>query len=191
MVKVFILALLAGTVSAQEYIYTYATEATKAACPPYAKAVSISDTNAYTNPEYATYTARLQALNPLRQFPLLSVEEGSLIALADGIGGKTVEEIATKRASLDPIVYTRPVEAPSLIVVSDTNAYGIGIAADDEGNLVTYRAHSSPYDPAVAASNKAAAISKQRKDMAKAKADINGQLQQRIENLERLLGVRP
>jgi len=189
-VKTLFLILLAGTVSAQEYIYTYATEATKASCPPYARAVSISDTNAYTNPEYATYTARLQALNPLRQFPLLSVEEGSLIALADGIGGKNLEEIATKRAQLQPLVYTRPIEAPQVIVVSETNAFGIGIAADDEGNLVTFRAHSSPYDPAAAKSNRVAALSKAKAKRDQAKADLSGQLQKRLENIEKILGIR-
>jgi hypothetical protein len=153
-------------------------------------AVNVSDKNPYTNPAFEDFNNRLKAFT-YKKFPLLNEPEGSLFALADGIAGKTVEEIATKRATQQPIVFTKPVEAPALIVISATNSYGIGITSDDDGNLLTFRAHSSPYDPSVAQSNRAAAITKARDNRAKAKADMNGQIQQRVENLERLLGVRP
>jgi len=187
---IFSFFVLVSLVSAQEYIYTWETEAVRTACPPYAVSVNVSDRDPNRNPAFEDFNNRLKQFTH-RKFPILNEPEGSLFALADGIAGKTLEEIATKRAALDPIVYTRPLEAPALIVVSATNNYGIGITADDEGNILTFRAHSSPYDPSVAQSNRAAAIAKARNDRNKAKAGVNGQIQQRVENLERLLGVRP
>jgi len=189
-VKTLFLILLAGTVSAQEYIYTYATEATKANCPPYARAVNVAERDPYKNPDFRDVNALLRTYDPTKQYPLLNVEAQTLIALADGVSGKSLEEIATKRAQQSPLVYTRPIEAPQVIVVSETNAFGIGIAADDDGNLVTFRAHSSPYDPETAKSNRTAALASAKLKRNQAKADMNGQVQKRLENIERLLGIR-
>jgi hypothetical protein len=175
---------------AQEYVFTYETAEQAQSCPPYARAVNVAERDPYKNPEFRDVNALLRTYDPMKQFPLLNVEAQTLIALSDGVSGKTLEEIATKRAQLQPLVYTRPIEAPQVIVVSETNAYGIGIAADDEGNLVTFRAHSSPYDPETAKSNRVAALSKAKANKDKARSQINGQVQQRLENIERLLGIR-
>ena len=184
------IALVCGIATAQDYVYTYETAEQAQSCPPYARAVNVAERDGYRNPDFRDVNALLRTYDPTKQFPLLNVEAQTLIALADGVSGKTLEEIATKRAQLQPLVYTRPIEAPQVIVVSETNQFGIGIAADDEGNLVTFRAHSSPYDPAVAKSNRTAALAKAKVNKDKAKAQVNGQVQQRLENIERLLGIR-
>lgn len=184
------IVFVASIAHAQDYVYTYETAEQAQSCPPYARAVNVAERDPYRNPEFRDVNALLRTYDPTKQFPLLNVEAQTLIALADGVSGKTLEEIATKRAKLQPLVYTRPIEAPQVIVVSETNAYGIGIAADDEGNLVTFRAHSSPYDPETAKSNRVAALSKAKAKRDQAKADLNGQLQKRLENIEKILGIR-
>jgi hypothetical protein len=184
------IALMASLAQAQDYVYTFETAEQAQSCPPYARAVNVAERDPYRNPEFRDVNALLRTYDPTKQFPLLNVEAQTLIALADGVSGKTLEEIATKRAQLQPLVYTRPIEAPQVIVVSETNAFGIGIAADDEGNLVTFRAHSSPYDPETAKSNRTAALASAKLKRDQAKADMNGQVQKRLENIERLLGIR-
>jgi nucleoid-associated protein YgaU len=87
-------------------------------------------------------------------------------------------------------VYERVIEAPSVIVHSVSAAKGVGIAATDDGELVPYIAHESPYNHAEAEARKLAAIEKRNTDKANGKAGIKGQLQQRIENIERYLGWR-
>jgi len=175
---------------AQEYVFTYETAEQAQSCPPYARAVNVAERDPYKNPDFRDVNALLRTYDPTKQYPLLNVEAQTLIALADGVSGKSLEEIATKRAQQSPLVYTRPIEAPQVIVVSETNAFGIGIAADDDGNLVTFRAHSSPYDPETAKSNRTAALASAKLKRNQAKADMNGQVQKRLENIERLLGIR-
>jgi len=55
-------------------------------------------------------------------------------------------------------VYERVIEAPSVIVHSVASRKGVGIAATDDGELVPYIAHESPYDHAAAEARKLAAV---------------------------------
>ena len=84
-----------------------------------------------------------------------------------------------------------PVDFPTGIAIPcQTNGTPYYAIAAVDGDLVTYEAHSSPYDHAKAESNKLSAISTHRSAKAAAKAGVNGQLQTRIENIERLMGLR-
>lgn len=87
-------------------------------------------------------------------------------------------------------VYERVIEAPSVIVHSVASRKGVGIAATDDGELVPYIAHESPYNHAEAEARKLAAIEARNAAKADGKAGINGQLQKRIENIEKYLGWR-
>lgn len=90
-----------------------------------------------------------------------------------------------------PLVYDQAIEAPLFSVLSQTSAKGIGITATDDGELVTIIVHESPWPDAKTLSDKIkAAIDKKNAAKATAKAGINGQLQTRLENIERLLGLR-
>jgi hypothetical protein len=55
-------------------------------------------------------------------------------------------------------VYDRPIEAPFVIVHSESSKKGIGITATDDGELVSYLAHESPYDHEAATARKLAAV---------------------------------
>mgnify|MGYP000881678872 CR=1 FL=1 len=77
-----------------------------------------------------------------------------------------------------------------MIVHSTSAAKGIGITATDDGELVPYVAHESPYDHEAATTRRMAAVSKKNDAKTKGKAGVNGQLQKRIENIERYLGWR-
>lgn len=112
----------------------------------------------------------------------------------------TQAELATQamlRAAADleeqniPIVYKQPIEIPALVLQSLTNAVGIGYVAADDGTLISFEYHASPVPSAKEISlRKAASLAKYYQKKNKALSDLNGQLQVRIENLERLLGLR-
>lgn len=64
---------------------------------------------------------------------------------------------AAAEAAMPPWEFPRGIALPD---ITQTNpVYAVGV---DAGDVVTWVAHSSPYDPAVAASNKAAALSARR-----------------------------
>jgi hypothetical protein len=63
--------------------------------------------------------------------------------------------LAEYKSTLAPEVHHRPQESPDFIVNIGTK--GIGISATEDGDLYTYRAHSSPYESTVALSNRLAA----------------------------------
>jgi hypothetical protein len=91
-----------------------------------------------------------------------------------------------------PIIYDQPIEAPLLSLISQANGVGVGIVALDDGTLATFTVHASPWpNPTNLAAKIKAAVTKAKTDKDKAKEQMNGQLQTRLENLERLLGVRP
>jgi len=79
-----------------------------------------------------------------------------------------------------------------IIMLSSTNgtpAYGLIVTTD--GDLVTYLDHASPRpSPGETQRRSAEAVDARVKARTKALAEVNGQLQARIENLERLLGLR-
>jgi hypothetical protein len=108
--------------------------------------------------------------------------------IADRLAAESATEAARKAT---PIVYDRAVEAPLFSVLSQTAGKGIGITATDEGDIVTIIAHESPWpDKATLDAKIAAGIAKHRSNKETAKAGVSGQLQTRIENIERLLGLR-
>ncbi|HRZ13345.1 MAG TPA: hypothetical protein P5567_12925 [Kiritimatiellia bacterium] len=83
------------------------------------------------------------------------------------------------------------IEVPVLVLTSETNQVGVGVVATDGGDLVTYIEHESPsITPEERAARIAAKVRDHNGKKQAAKDGLNGQLQQRLENLERLLGVR-
>ena len=88
-----------------------------------------------------------------------------------------------------PVVYDQPLELPSLVLQSVTNAVGYEYFVDDDGTLLSIEAHASPMK------------SKEERDALKAAAKVRrlaaktdwqnnkgqGQLQKRIEALETAL----
>jgi hypothetical protein len=90
-----------------------------------------------------------------------------------------------------PIVYDQPLETPMVSLLSHDAGKGVGIVATDDGNIATVIVHESPWPDADALKAKVdAAIAKRNTLTANGKAGINGQLQTRIENIERALGWR-
>lgn len=105
---------------------------------------------------------------------------------------KAAEEAAEAARKATPIVYDQAIEAPLFSVLSQTAKKGIGITATDEGDLVTVIVHESPWpDKATLEAKLSDSIAKHKAAKDTAKAGISGQLQTRIENLERLMGLRP
>jgi hypothetical protein len=99
------------------------------------------------------------------------------------------ESEAIRKAT--PIVYDQPIEAPLVTILSTTGAKGIGITATDDGDLVTVIVHESPWPDRAALQAKIdTAIAKHRATKAAAKAGINGQMQDRLAALERMMGLR-
>lgn len=112
----------------------------------------------------------------------------------NAVTGK-VEEIdnsaeeAIRKAT--PIIYDQPIEAPFVTVLSRSGNKGIGITATDDGVLGPFEVHASPWpDKDVLATKIQTAVDKKNAAHAAGKVGINGQLQERIENIERFLGWR-
>lgn len=126
--------------------------------------------------------------------------ENALCAKAVTIEEITEEEYAqrqaeaeeqARRAAASPIVFERPVETPALVLQSWTAKIGYGLAMSDDGQLLTYVEHASPgISPEERAARIAAAKAAHAEKVAQAKAAQHGQLQERVEALERFLGLR-
>lgn len=90
-----------------------------------------------------------------------------------------------------PIIYDQPIEAPMVSLLSQSSGKGVAIVATDDGVLTTAIVHESPWPDAATLKAKVdAAIAKRNDLQTKGKAGISGQLQARIENIERFLGWR-
>lgn len=114
----------------------------------------------------------------------------------DIAGGVAVPIISTYPAPKyvpGPQLFREGIESPVLVLQSQTNGTpAYGIVATTNGDLVTYIDHASPRPSQEEINQRiSTAISNREAKVAKAKADLNGQLQTRIENIERLLGLRP
>lgn len=92
-----------------------------------------------------------------------------------------------RKLNTPPTEFPNGIALPALTNGAPTYAVG----ATPEGDIVTWVDHASPRDAQAAQSNKLAALNKKKADKQTAKDGVNGQLQVRIENLERLIGVRP
>jgi hypothetical protein len=119
---------------------------------------------------------------------LLSELSAETAAAATAAAATAAE--SARRAT--PIVFDQPIEAPLLSLLSQSAGKGVALTATDEGQLVTVIIHESPWpDTATLTAKIAAALATHRAARAKAKDGLNGQLQTRLENLERLAGLRP
>ena len=94
-----------------------------------------------------------------------------------------------------PKVFENGIEIPPgkpLVLNSETNKAGWSVFTLDDGTIKTIQVHASPWktsEEIQLAMDEVRAKHKADKD--KALSEINGQLQKRIENLERLMGLRP
>jgi hypothetical protein len=119
------------------------------------------------------------------EWALLKCEDGNIAERQ----AREAEAEAVRKAS--PIVYDQPIEAPLFSVLSQTSGKGVGITATDEGDIVTVIVHESPWPDRHELKAKIdAAVAKSKSAKQTAKAGISGQLQTRIENIERMLGLR-
>lgn len=107
------------------------------------------------------------------------------LASANGDSANITQQMTT------PVIMPRGIEVPVVVLQSETNDYGIGLIAADDGTVLTYIDHQSPrpsqeeIDARIAAK---LADHKAKKDAGV--AGVNGQLQKRIENIESYLGWR-
>ena len=101
------------------------------------------------------------------------------------------QEAADAERRSSPIVYDQPLECPMIVLQSHHLGKGIALVATDDLDLVPLVMHESPWpDKATADTRIAGALAKRRADRDVALKDINGQIQKRLENIERLLGLR-
>ena len=101
------------------------------------------------------------------------------------------QEAADAERRSRPIVYDQPLECPMIVLQSHHLGKGIALVATDDLDIVPIVMHESPWpDKATADARIAGALAKRLGDRAAAKKDINGQIQKRLENIERLLGLR-
>lgn len=87
-----------------------------------------------------------------------------------------------------------PQTFPTGIAVTNSAGNWVEFIPDGTGvvaSTLAVQISQSPLDPATRKAMRDAAIADHKAKIDAAKAGINGQLQKRIENLERLLGVRP
>lgn len=111
----------------------------------------------------------------------------------DAAAQQAAEEAAAAAEALrlvTPLVMDQMVEMPKLILQSETTKKGIGIVPTDDGELITWVEHASPrVTPEKRDALIAAAKLKRDTIIATGKAGVSGQLQNRIENIERYLGM--
>lgn len=113
--------------------------------------------------------------------------------IAGGIAVPIISIYPAPKVTEDPVWFRQGLEAPVLVLRSQTNGTpAYGVVATTNGDLVTYIDHASPR-PSQDEINRRIneAVSNRTAKLEKAKAEINGQLQTRLENVERLLGIRP
>jgi hypothetical protein len=111
--------------------------------------------------------------------------------LGDHAADAAIEEAADAERRSSPIVYDQPLECPMIVLQSHHLGKGIALVATDDLDIVPIVMHESPWpDKATADARIAGALAKRRADRDVALKDINGQIQKRLENVERLLGLR-
>jgi hypothetical protein len=123
--------------------------------------------------------------------------EGDGVTGAWQVVDRLTAEIEAEQAAAEairkatPIPYDQPIETPALVLTSHDGGLGIAQAALDDGTVITYTYHASPIpSPEVLRARFEAARDKHLAAKNKALQEINGALQKRIENLERLAGLR-
>ena len=114
--------------------------------------------------------------------PVYSIEDGHI---------RASWELLPPHSPPVPVLIEGGIETPVLVLQSQVAGKGIGVIATDDGELTTYIDHESPRpDDATLKARIAAAIEAKRTIKQAAKqASRHGNLQARIEALERLLGV--
>ena len=91
-------------------------------------------------------------------FPALSYRhEKSLFATGFASVVEGQEKLMRQCLAAGPEVSLHAIEAP-YVVLTTTNGPGVGVAADANGDLVTWTEHASPWNADVASSNRVAAI---------------------------------
>lgn len=104
-----------------------------------------------------------------------------LVWRVEGAAAPTIEALPSEAETdaalaAQPEVNSRPIEAPALVLISQTNGTGYAVEAADDGTLYVYQYHASPIDPAQIAVNRAAARegdSTIRRDLRALKAVVN------------------
>ena len=114
--------------------------------------------------------------------PVYSIEDGHI---------RVAWELLPPPPPPTPQLIEGGIETPVLVLQSQVAGKGIGVIVTDDGDLTTYIDHESPRpDDATIKARIAAAIEAKRAVKQAAKqASRHGNLQARIEALERLLGV--
>ena len=111
--------------------------------------------------------------------------------LGDHAADAAIKEAADAERRSRPIVYDQPLECPMIVLQSHHLGKGVGLVATDDLDIVPVVMHESPWpDKATADTRIAGALAKRRADRDVALKDIKGQIQKRLENIERLLGLR-
>jgi hypothetical protein len=115
------------------------------------------------------------------------------VNIADEAAAQAAAAEAARIAAAAPVAMATGVEVPVIVLVDDATKKGFGFIVDSEGQLVqpAYLEHASPtITPEERAARKAAVLAKWEAIKAAGKSGISGQLQTRIENIEKYLGWR-